>query len=169
MKISKGALALAAIIATVVAVGLITPASGGGPSLSKVAKQVKSLKKQFKKLSKQPGPQGQQGQQGPAGTAKGYAHVFANGTLDAANSLNVTAAAAGPNGEYCINAVGFTPKSITATIDQGGVSLIKDRTLDAGLGGYGSCSTILPGTDSFIRTHSGAGTFVSTGFFVVLN
>ena len=117
------------------------------------------------------GPQGLQGAQGPAGTAKGYGHWFGGtNTQDAANSQNVNIADASlSEGEYCIDAVGFTPKSIQVTIDQTGQTVLPNRVADAGLGGYGNCASILPGTDAFVRTHLTNDDFINAGFFVVLN
>jgi hypothetical protein len=124
-----------------------------------------------------PGPQGPQGATGAPGapgapgTARGYGHWFGGTNVqDTANSLNVNIADASlTQGEYCIDAVGFTPKSIQVTIDQTGQTVLPNRVADAGLGGYGNCASILPGTDAFVRTHLTNDDFVDAGFFVVLN
>lgn len=159
LLMALAAIALVAVVGTAVAGGV------GDGTGAEVAKKKK------KKAKRGPaGPQGPQGPAGPAGTAKGFGHWFGGTQVqDTANSENVQIAAAGPSGEYCINAVGFTPKSISVTIDQTGQSLVTDRTADAGLGGYGGCAGILPGTDAFVRTHRVGDDFVSAGFFVVLN
>ena len=164
------------IVAVFIALG------GGAYALTtQDKKQVKKIaKKQAAKLDKKielkPGPQGEQGpigtpgEPGADGTAKGFGHWFGGTAVqDTANSENVEIAAAGPNGEYCINAVGFTPKNIQVTIDQAGQTLRTDRTIEAGLGGYGGCSSILPGTDAFVRTHFEDDDFQNAGFFILLN
>ncbi len=76
------------------------------------------------------GPQGAQGPQGPAGapgppgptgSAVAYAHVNADGTLDAANSKNVASGnvARAFKGVYCFSGLSFTPHAVAVTIGAG--------------------------------------------------
>lgn len=76
------------------------------------------------------GPQGAAGPQGPAGTAGSalaYAHINADGTLDAAHSSGVTVANYKHNGAgvYCFSGLSFTPHNVVATVDaaSGGTSM----------------------------------------------
>jgi hypothetical protein len=64
------------------------------------------------------GADGATGPTGPAGSALAYAHVSLNGTVDAANSKNIsqTNVTHPQTGVYCFNGLSFTPHSITATI-----------------------------------------------------
>jgi len=65
------------------------------------------------------GPQGSpgpQGPQGPAGTALAFAHVFANGTLDAGQSSNVSVTKPHPGG-YCVHVVSGVPRVAVASLD----------------------------------------------------
>ena len=62
------------------------------------------------------GPQGPQGPQGAAGTALAFAHVLADGTLDAAQSFNVTVTHPHPGG-YCVRVVSGTPRVAVASLD----------------------------------------------------
>jgi hypothetical protein len=62
------------------------------------------------------GPTGPQGPQGPAGTALAYAHVFADGTLDGAQSFNVSITKPHPGG-YCVHVVAGTAHVAVASLD----------------------------------------------------
>jgi hypothetical protein len=73
------------------------------------------------------GPQGAQGLPGPAGasgapgSALAFAHVNANGTIDAANSENVVAGPKPSAGIYCLDVTaGRAPRNAVATIDISG-------------------------------------------------
>jgi hypothetical protein len=87
-------------------------ASDGGDANS-------AAKKKGKKKGK-PGPQGPQGPQGPPGapgSAVAFAHVNANGTLDAANSKNiVSSTGTGADGYYCVTP-SVPVRSMVATAD----------------------------------------------------
>lgn len=61
------------------------------------------------------GPQGVKGDPGEPGTARGYALVNANGTLDTANSKNVDRATKVDTGFYCVNFTFGVPKNLVAT------------------------------------------------------
>jgi hypothetical protein len=64
------------------------------------------------------GPQGETGPTGPAGSAVAYAHVLANGSLDAANSKNTLVYASG-GGVYCIETFAAWHVAV-ASVDVGG-------------------------------------------------
>lgn len=89
------------------------------------------------------GTNGTPGAPGPAGTALGYAHVNANGTVDAAHSKNVTSAMVSHpgTGEYCFHGLPFTPVNVAVTI---GAGLLPVPQVIAGasdvLGGFCSVS-----------------------------
>jgi len=63
-----------------------------------------------------PGADGAPGAPGPAGTALAYAHVFANGTLDAAQSFNVSITKPHPGG-YCVHVVAGIAHVAVASLD----------------------------------------------------
>jgi hypothetical protein len=120
--------------------------------------------------------QGQPGPQGPAGTAVAYAHVFANGTLDAANSKNITAAMVSKPqftaNFYCFHNLGFTPHNVIVNVDDGnpgGNAVVGQVTL-----GDGNCHTYLPSFFSQVEIFETDGN--STGasspdkaFFILFN
>jgi hypothetical protein len=64
-----------------------------------------------------PGAPGQQGAPGPAGTAKAYATINGDGTVEAGQSKGITQAmVTHPSvGTYCFRNLGFTAKSAIAT------------------------------------------------------
>ena len=62
------------------------------------------------------GPKGATGPEGPRGTAVGYAHILANGTLDTENSFNITSVRRAQAVEYCIT-LPFTPAAVAAAPD----------------------------------------------------
>jgi hypothetical protein len=70
-----------------------------------------------------PGSEGPEGKQGPPGSALAYARVAADGTVDAADSRDITSAdvevAEGEHGVYCISGLALKapPHNVTATID----------------------------------------------------
>ncbi len=65
------------------------------------------------------GDKGDKGATGAAGTAVAYAHVNADGTVDAANSKNVANAniAHPAVGVYCFSGLSFTVHSVITTPD----------------------------------------------------
>jgi len=83
------------------------------------------------------GPKGATGATGPAGSALAYAHVSSGGTLDTANSKNITAVTHPSTGTYCI-ALPFTPQAVLGTPDGFGPDdgvLVNPTISSAGLGG----------------------------------
>jgi hypothetical protein len=89
------------------------------------------------------GAQGAQGPAGPAGTAVAYAHVAADGTLDATNSKGITAGQVShtTGSFYCISGLSFTPHAVVASTDGFGPSngFLANPTIIncGGLGGNG--------------------------------
>jgi hypothetical protein len=68
------------------------------------------------------GPAGPQGAPGPSGGSGGplaYARVFADGTVDPANSKNIEKVSAA-GGIYCLRYTGGTPHILNATLDVSG-------------------------------------------------
>jgi hypothetical protein len=66
------------------------------------------------------GLQGLQGGQGAPGTAVAYAHVNVDGSVDAANSKNITSAnvtKAASNSIYCFSNLVFVPHGLVASLD----------------------------------------------------
>lgn len=62
-------------------------------------------------------PKGETGATGPAGSALAYAHINADGTVDQANSKNVTVPLSAP-GQYCLDVTtGERPHNVVASID----------------------------------------------------
>ena len=62
------------------------------------------------------GPAGPAGAAGAAGSAVAFAHVAANGTLDTANSKNISSATRVPAGYYCVTP-SVPVKNMVATAD----------------------------------------------------
>ena len=115
------------------------------------------------------GPQGPQGVPGAAGTARGYARVAADGTLDPATSKGVISAAIAGGSLICFE-LGYTPDSVTATIE----SYSTDQPGPGPYGivgaGRGQGATACPATtDAYIATADAAGAFTRYPVFVVFN
>jgi hypothetical protein len=74
-----------------------------------------------KKVKRGPaGPQGPQGAPGAPGSALAFAHVAANGNLDAANSKNVSASSeSGQDGYYCVTP-SVPVKNFVVSVDESG-------------------------------------------------
>lgn len=127
-----------ALIALFVALGGTTYAVTGLPRNSVGTAQLKNRAVTRKKLNKKTiaalkgergprgltgspgsrGPQGVQGIAGKNGTAVAYAHILADGTLDAANSKNVSASTSPHTGDYCLK-VTVPVLNMDATVDVG--------------------------------------------------
>ena len=132
------------------------------------------LARDFKAGQLPAGPQGLQGLQGmkgdtgPAGSAYAFAHVNEDGSLDDANSLNVTAKSKTKAGRYCL-AVTATPRNAVATSDsnagEGGVFMAVDLTPGAHIT-TGDCPA---GTNVMITTYNTAGTLADHAFYVAFN
>jgi hypothetical protein len=114
------------------------------------------------------GPTGAAGPAGEAGTARAYARVDADGTIDAATSKGVISVTTAGSSLLCFK-LGFTPKSVVATIEQYG----SDHTstsygfIGAGLGvGSSACPA---GTSAYTVTANTAGSSTRLPVFVVFN
>src|SRR5262245_55001904 len=101
---------------------------------SKDVRNQSLLAKDFAPGQLQAGPKGDQGAPGTPGTARAYAHVLADGTLDSAQSSGVQGVQhAGvvivpPNptpvqGTYCFK-LDFTPQSAVASADSSGAAAL---------------------------------------------
>jgi hypothetical protein len=89
-----------------------------------------------------------------------FAHVNANGTLDAASSKNVGTVIRGSQGVYCFGGLPFTPRGGQATMDAFG----SGATTQFGIGV--GCN---PGfaDQAFVDTFDGTGSLVDAPFYVV--
>lgn len=111
-----------------------------------------------------PGTPGPAGTQGPAGSALAYAHVNSDGTVDLANSRNITQAnVTNPQtGVYCFDNLSFTPHNLVATIGGqiGGGTGPTVPTVIVGVPGFSICSSqaqvgmVDPATGGFSRQAS---------------
>jgi hypothetical protein len=114
------------------------------------------------------GIQGIQGIQGPAGTAKGYARVAANGTIDPATSKGVISASIAGASLICFE-LGYTPDSVIATVQ----AYATDQTgNDYGfvVSGRGKGISVCPATtDAYVATANTAGTSARLPVFVMFN
>jgi hypothetical protein len=114
------------------------------------------------------GLQGVKGDTGPAGSAFAFAHVNTNGSLDDANSLNVTALVKTKTGRYCL-AVASAPRNAVAASDsnagEGGVFTAVDLTPGAHIT-TGDCPQ---GTDVMVTTYNTAGALADHAFYVAFN
>jgi hypothetical protein len=68
-----------------------------------------------------PGAQGLPGATGAAGTAKAYAYVNGNGSVEESRSKGITDSnvekCSGSNGIYGVRGLSFTPQNVVATVD----------------------------------------------------
>jgi hypothetical protein len=112
------------------------------------------------------GPQGAKGDTGAAGTARGWAHVFGTGNVESSKNVEVASAGAG-GGQYCVKTA-FTPKVVVVTPEWEGTTAANNRNAHAGLGGFGTCTNILPGTNAYVVIQKGSdGTVVNNEFFLM--
>lgn len=114
------------------------------------------------------GPQGPAGPQGDPGTARAYARVDSDGTIDPATSKNVISATTAGGSLICFE-LGFVPDSVVATIEQ----YASDHTNGAyGVvgAGRGKGTSVCPdGTDAYTATADVSGTGTRYPLFVVFN
>lgn len=114
------------------------------------------------------GPAGAAGAAGAPGTALAYAHVNADGTLDAANSKGVTGSLIGTDpGRYCFN-LSFTPKNIITSAERvvGGINgAFAEPAITT------TITAVCPaGSQSAgVLMFNGAGTLVNNAFFIMFN
>jgi len=114
------------------------------------------------------GPQGPQGVPGAAGTARGYARVAADGTLDPATSRGVISAAIAGGSLICFE-LGYTPDSVIATIESYSTDHPGSPYAIVGAG-RGQGTTACPATtDAYVATADAAGVGTRYPVFVVFN
>jgi hypothetical protein len=77
------------------------------------------LARDFKAGQLPAGAQGIKGEKGDPGTARAYAHVLANGTVDAARSKNVDRVLRFEDGGYCVNFTFGAPNVVVVTPETG--------------------------------------------------
>jgi hypothetical protein len=87
-----------------------------------------------------------------------FAHVNANGTLDAANSKNVGTVIRGAQGVYCFAGLPFTPKGGQATGDAFGPGTEAQFGIGEGCSG---------GNQAFVDTFDSGGSLTDAPFYVV--
>jgi hypothetical protein len=126
-----------------------------------------SSKKKVKRGPAGPaGPAGQQGPAGAAGSAVAFAHVAANGTLDTANSKNVSGSlVTAQPGYYCVTP-SVPVKNFVVSVDESG-----------GGANYGAMAsftdnlTACPAGDVIVTTYtvSNTVTLTSKAFYIVFN
>jgi hypothetical protein len=114
----------------------------------------------------QNGANGQQGPPGPPGTARAFARVNANGSVDGPNSKGVLSAnVAHPSvGVYCFVALGFTPRNAVASVGEDGAGFLVLISLGAGPGCTG-----VAGTQITVRTFDLALAAQETDFMININ
>lgn len=116
------------------------------------------------------GPQGPQGVAGAPGTARAYARVAADGTIDPATSKNVISAETSGGSLLCFK-LPFTPSSVIATVeayssDQPNPLVPPYGTVVAGVG-KGPCPE---GTDAYTATSdTAASNSIRLPVFVAFN
>jgi hypothetical protein len=93
----------------------------------------------------QNGANGAPGAPGPPGTARAFAHVNADGSIDGPNSQNVSSAAAKPaTGLYCLANLGFTPRNPVASAGAQGPAITAAVAVGASFGcGAGTQVSVL--------------------------
>jgi Collagen triple helix repeat (20 copies) len=114
------------------------------------------------------GLKGDKGDTGAPGSALAYALVNADGTIDAANSKNITQAnvikPAATTGGYCIEGLSFTPHSAVATIRYPGPGQIATG-FPPNVGSICSASVQV----RILTWNAAGGAAADTPFFIVLN
>ena len=108
------------------------------------------------------GTKGRQGGPGDPGSARAYAYINTDGTLDAARSKNVTASRlqGGFTGVYCID-VAFTPQNAVATSDADTATIVRADTTSA--------STVCDDVDVRVNTWNHDGVLANRAFFIAFN
>lgn len=119
------------------------------------------------------GPQGLTGKEGAAGTALGYAHVKAEGKLDASLSSpsfkEATISHTANSGIYCISKLPFTPHNVVVTIDSINGPAVDEASVNSSA--FGFCPTTDQVEIVTFNPNTGAGTFEfrDFGFYINLN
>jgi hypothetical protein len=116
-----------------------------------------------------PGRVGAPGPSGAAGSAVSFAHVNADGSLDAAHSKNAVATnvvQVGVSG-YCFFGLDPAPVNVVATADSSDPQS-DDKEIVSGLGTGGAFAGCPVGTQAFVLTRV-AGTNTRSAFFVMFN
>jgi NADPH-dependent glutamate synthase beta subunit-like oxidoreductase len=118
------------------------------------------------------GAQGTQGATGSAGSALAYAHVNADGSLDASRSKNIASVTkpGGFIGIYCVDVASGTPQNAVVTGEatpSGGAAqtygVVRVHPESEGT----VCAE--PNRDAFVRMHDDTGAQQNTAFFIVFN
>jgi hypothetical protein len=166
LGLGKVTIALAVIAAATVAV----PALGGQGATTAAKNPLKKLVKKevAKQLKNKQGPAGPAGQNGKDGTALAGARVvgtdasFSPGT--AFGGIEATKSAAGG---YCIR-VPFQPRNIQVSVESDDHNA-RVRLVAFG-GGFGTCSSTLPGHQAWVTTHLLVGnSFSDSDFHILVN
>jgi hypothetical protein len=111
-----------------------------------------------------PGPAGPQGAPGAPGSAVAYAHVAADGTLDSANSKNVSAAnETAQTGYYCV-APSVPVKNLVVSVD----ASAGGNLLDA-MASFTDNLTSCPDGDVVVSTYTTGGALTAAPFYIVFN
>jgi hypothetical protein len=127
----------------------------------------------------QTGPKGDKGDTGAPGTARAYAHVLADGTVDTQRSKNVTGASNPATGRYCITVDPSIDVSTTApTVSPDySTTLVATIAYTATTGTFFSCPTGTVQVDIARIAESGSPTAQGTeetenpaegGFFLIV-
>lgn len=119
------------------------------------------------------GSVGPVGPAGAAGSALAFAHVNANGTLDTANSKNVTISPSGAIGVFCLKVTtAQAPQNVVATLDISGAGASTDQIRASRVPTIvaPNCASA-PGSDTLVETTVGttAGAGANRPFYVVFN
>ena len=108
------------------------------------------------------------GARGQDGSAKAYAYVKADGTLDPARSLNITSAFLADVGE-CFS-LPFTPKNVVASVQgyEDGVLVPQVGFVLTGLGAFPGCP---PGSNAWVSIKEYRDPLIRDGlpFYVMFN
>ncbi|MBS1862412.1 MAG: collagen-like protein [Actinobacteria bacterium] len=114
-----------------------------------------------------PGPRGDRGEAGAAGSAVAYARIEANGTLDAAASMNVASASlSSVTGVYCITpSVPVHSIEVTTPHVGGDASTLTQGNIAAN----GDSVTLACTTPVWVSIRNGGGTLENHPFYVVFN
>jgi len=119
------------------------------------------------------GTAGTAGAAGAPGSALAFAHVNADGTLDGANSKNVTLSPSGATGVHCLNVTtAQAPQNVVATLDVSGAAggsptdQIRASLVPATVSF--NCSSA-PGSDTLVETTTSDAGGVIRPFYITVN
>lgn len=155
---------------TVIACIALFLALGGGGYIALAHGGAGAAKKKAKRGPQGPqgpaGPAGAQGPPGAPGTGKAGARVVgSSAAITPGTAFGGIEVAKDATGGYCIR-VPFTPVNVVATVTASNRHATAELT---SVGGFGICTTLLPGYQAWVTTFDNTDTLSDANFFVLVN